>query len=157
MLKIRKIRNNVIREKINIKNSVLVYITYKQQNWYGYVRIMNEERLPQHILELCPPGRRRRRKGRPRNLWIQELTTGMREKGINNMEWVEREEWRRERHRKMCKLCIQINKILDKSNSVHEEIKCRVKAGSSCYYSVQTLLSSIPNFSIIVPIITRRS
>ena len=27
-------------------------------------------------------------------------------------------------------------------NSIQEEIKCRLKAGSSCYYSVQTLLSS---------------
>ena len=26
-------------------------------------------------------------------------------------------------------------------NSIQEEIKCRVKAGNSCYYSVQTLLS----------------
>ena len=27
-------------------------------------------------------------------------------------------------------------------NSIREEIKCRLKAGNSCYYSVQTLLSS---------------
>ena len=27
-------------------------------------------------------------------------------------------------------------------NSIQEEIKCRLKAGNSCYYSVQTLLSS---------------
>ena len=37
-------------------------------------------------------------------------------------------------------------KYLDTSvtnqNSIHEEIKCRLKAGNSCYYSVQTLLSS---------------
>ena len=46
---------------------------------------MNEERLPRKILEWCP-------QGRPRNSWIQEVTTGMREKGINNMEWVNREE-----------------------------------------------------------------
>ena len=26
---------------------------------------------------------------------MQELTTGMREKGINNMAWIDREEWRR--------------------------------------------------------------
>ena len=26
---------------------------------------------------------------------MQELTTGMREKGINKMEWVDRGEWRR--------------------------------------------------------------
>jgi hypothetical protein len=39
--------------------------------------------------------RRRRRKGKSRNSWIQEVTTGMREKGINNMEWIDREDWRR--------------------------------------------------------------
>ena len=27
-------------------------------------------------------------------------------------------------------------------NSIQKEIKCRLKAGNSCYYSVQTLLSS---------------
>jgi hypothetical protein len=27
-------------------------------------------------------------------------------------------------------------------NSIQEEIKCRLKVGNSCYYSVQTLLSS---------------
>ena len=32
---------------MNIKNSLLYYIRYKQVNWYDYVRKMNEERLPQ--------------------------------------------------------------------------------------------------------------
>ena len=31
---------------------------------------------------------------------------------------------------------------MTKQNSIQEEIKCRLKAGKSCYYSVQTLLSS---------------
>ena len=31
---------------------------------------------------------------------------------------------------------------LTNQNSIHEEIKCRLKAGNSCYYSVQTLLPS---------------
>ena len=45
---------------------------------------------------VCPFGtRRRRRKGRPRNSWMLEIRTGMRKKGLNNMEWVDREEWRR--------------------------------------------------------------
>jgi hypothetical protein len=65
MFKIRKNRNNVIREKINIKNSVLDYIRYKQLNWYGHVQRMDQERLSRRILKWCPPGRRR--KGRPRN------------------------------------------------------------------------------------------
>ena len=49
-------------------------------------RANNEDRLPRKSLEWCPSGRRN--KGRPRNLWLQEATTGMREreKGIKNME-----------------------------------------------------------------------
>jgi hypothetical protein len=31
---------------------------------------------------------------------------------------------------------------LTNQNLIQEEIKCRLKAGKSCYYSVQTLLSS---------------
>ena len=31
-------------------------------------------------------------KGRLRNLCMQEVTTGMREKGINYMKWIDREE-----------------------------------------------------------------
>ena len=71
-------------------NAVLGYLIYKQLNWYGHVRRINEERLPRKILEWCPLGERRRRrirrKGRSRNSWVQEVTTGMREKGINNLE-----------------------------------------------------------------------
>ena len=55
---------------------------------------MNEERLSRKLLECCPTVRRR--KGRPRNSWMQEVTNGMREKGIKNVEWIDREEWRRE-------------------------------------------------------------
>ena len=35
-----------------------------------------------------------------------------------------------------------MSSLLTKQNSIHEEIKCRLKAGNSCYYSVQTFLSS---------------
>ena len=49
---------------------------------------MNEQRLPRKILEWYPPGRRR--KGRPRNSWIQDLT-GMREKGMDRQGRMEKE------------------------------------------------------------------
>ena len=32
--------------------------------------------------------------------------------------------------------------LLTNRNSVHDKIKCKLKARNSCYYSVQTLLSS---------------
>ena len=81
--RLEKIRNNVIREKINIENSILDYKRYKRLNWYGYVRKMGVGRLAQKNVEWCPPGRgsrRRRRKGKPRKSWMQEVTTGMRDK-----------------------------------------------------------------------------
>ena len=49
---------------------------------------MNEQRLAEKMLESCSPGRR---KGRPRKVLVQEVTTDMREKGINNMEWIDKE------------------------------------------------------------------
>ena len=32
--------------------------------------------------------------------------------------------------------------LMINKNSIHKEIKCRIRAGNSCYYSVQTHLSS---------------
>ena len=50
-------------------------------------------KAPRIILAWFPPGRRR--KGRPRNSWIQEISTGMIERGIGDLEWVDREGWRK--------------------------------------------------------------
>ena len=35
-----------------------------------------------------------------------------------------------------------LNSFIDETNSIHVEIKCRLNTENSCYYSVQTLLSS---------------
>ena len=72
---------------MNIKTCVLD--TYKQLNRYDYVQRMDQEMLPTWILEWCPPDRRR--KGRPRNLWMLGVTKGMRKRGIGDLEWVDRE------------------------------------------------------------------
>ena len=34
---------------MNIKNSVLDYVRFKQFNWYDRVRRMSEDRLPQNL------------------------------------------------------------------------------------------------------------
>ena len=73
---------------MNIKNSVLNYVRYKQSDWYGHVRrrIKIGYLKKKNKKEFCSPGRRRRRrKGRLRNSWMLKVTTGMREKGINNI------------------------------------------------------------------------
>ena len=43
----------------------------------------------------------RRRNERLRNSWIQDVITGMREKVINSMEWIGREEFERENELKL--------------------------------------------------------
>ena len=43
MFKINKNRNYGIRENINITNSLLDYVSYKQLSWCGNVRWMNEK------------------------------------------------------------------------------------------------------------------
>ena len=39
----------------------------------------------------------------------------------------------------MMKTFKYLGSLLTNQNSIQEEIKCRLKAGNSCYYSVQTL------------------
>jgi hypothetical protein len=42
--------NNLIRERMNIKNSILNYMRYKQIYWYGHVQRMDKKRLPRKIV-----------------------------------------------------------------------------------------------------------
>ena len=80
---------------MNNLNSVFDYIRYNQFNWFSHVRRTNE--ICWKILKRCPHRRRRRRrwKEKPRNSWIQEPITGMRDVGINRIEMDRRKEWRK--------------------------------------------------------------
>ena len=92
--RLEKIGNNVIRKKNEYKK--FCFRLHKIQTvklvWPRAIR-MDQEMFPRRILEWWPPGRRR--KGRPRNSWMQEVTTGTRERGISDLERVDREGWRK--------------------------------------------------------------
>ena len=72
------------------------YIRYTELNWYGHMRRMAEKSLLRNLFEWCPPGRikkkKKKKKGKTSNLWIQEVTTGMGEKGITSVEWIDRKD-----------------------------------------------------------------
>jgi hypothetical protein len=74
---------------MNIIISVSDYIRYKELKWYVHVQRMDKERLPQRNLVWYPPGRRR--KGRLKISWMQEVTTVMRKREIGELEWIDRE------------------------------------------------------------------
>ena len=87
-----KIRNNVIKEKMNVTRSLLEDIKTKQLQRYGHVQRMEEGRLPK-VLEWRPSGRRKR--GRPKLTWAEGIRGIMGEKGLKEEYWADRNNWRR--------------------------------------------------------------
>ena len=55
-----KIRDTVIKQKMNVTRSLLDDIKTKQLQWYGYVQRMEEGRLPKEVMKWRPTGRRKR-------------------------------------------------------------------------------------------------
>jgi hypothetical protein len=66
-----KIRNNIMKQKMNVTRSLLDDIKTKQLQWYGHVQIMEEGRLPKEVTKWRPPGRRQR--GRPKLSWAEGI------------------------------------------------------------------------------------
>jgi hypothetical protein len=66
-----KIRNNIIKQEINVTRYLQDDIKTKQLQWYGHVERMEEGRLPKGVMKWRPPGRRKR--GRPKLSWEEGL------------------------------------------------------------------------------------
>ena len=64
-----KIRNNIIKQKMDVTRFLLEDIKTKQLKWYGHVQRMEEGRLPKEVLKWHPPGRRKW--GRPKLTWAE--------------------------------------------------------------------------------------
>jgi len=88
-----KIRNNIIKQKMNVTRSLLADIKTKQLQWYGHVQRMEEGRVPTEVTKWRPPGRRKR--GRPKLTWVEVIRGLMGEKGLMEEDWNERSNWRK--------------------------------------------------------------
>ena len=89
-----KIRNIIIiKQKMNVARSLLDDIKTKQLQWYGHVQRMEEGRLPKKVMKWRPPGRRKR--GRPKLTWAEEIRGLMEEKGLMAKDWNGRGNWRK--------------------------------------------------------------
>ena len=88
-----KIRNTIIKQKMNITRSLVDDIETKQLQWYGHVSIMEEGRLPKEVMKWRPPGRRKR--GRPKRTWADGIRGLMGEKGLMENDWNDRNNWRK--------------------------------------------------------------
>jgi hypothetical protein len=86
-----KIRNTIIKQKMNVTRSLLDNIKTKQLQWYGHVQIMEEGRLPKEVIKWHPPGRRKR--GRPKLTWAEGIRGLMGGKGLMEEDWNDRGNW----------------------------------------------------------------
>ena len=57
-----KIRNTIIKQKINVTRSLLDDIKTKQLTWYGHVQRMEEGRLPKKSYEMEPTRKKKTKK-----------------------------------------------------------------------------------------------
>ena len=79
-----RIRNEVIREELEIKKPLLDIISQARLRWYGHVQRMDEERTAKIWLNRRVEGNRMR--GRPRKRWEDQVRKEVEERGV---EWDE--------------------------------------------------------------------
>ena len=90
-----KIRNNIIKQKLNVTRSLLEDIKTKQLKWYGHVQRMEDGRLPKKVMKWSSPGRRKR--GRPELTWAEEIGGLMEEMGLMEEDWNDRDKWEKKK------------------------------------------------------------
>jgi len=88
-----KIRNTIIKQKMNATRYLLDDIKKKQFQWYGHVQRTEEGRLSKEVMKWRPPGRRKRR--RPKLTWAEEIKGLMGENGLMEEDWNDRSNWRK--------------------------------------------------------------
>jgi len=88
-----KIRNAIIKQKMNVTGSLLDDIKTEQLKLYGHVQRMEEGRLPKKVMKWSSPGRRKR--GRPKATWAEGIRGLLGEKGLIEEDWNDRDNWRK--------------------------------------------------------------
>jgi len=78
---------------MNVTRSLLDDNKTKQLKCYGHVQRMEEGRLPKKVMKWSPPGRRKR--GRPRAIWVEGIRGLLGEKGLMEEDGNDRDKWRK--------------------------------------------------------------
>jgi hypothetical protein len=88
----QKVRNVTIREVMEVRKNSLEVIEEKRLRWFGHVKRMPGNRLPLKILEWEPE--RTRRRGRPKERWIDGVRRSMTNHGLTEDDTRDRDRWR---------------------------------------------------------------
>jgi hypothetical protein len=77
---------------MEVGKNILEVTEEKRLRWFGHVKRMPGNRLPQKILEREPVGTRRR--GRPKERWIAGVRRNMTNHGLTEEDTGDRDRWR---------------------------------------------------------------
>ena len=63
------------------------------EQWFGHVKRTAEDRLLARSLEWVPHGRKIR--GTPKKTWIEGIMNLMKDRGLQDGDWEDRDQWRK--------------------------------------------------------------
>ena len=86
--RMERIKNEHIKEIMGVKKKpdIVDIIERKRLQWYGHVKRMQDERLPNLIMEWIPGERRKR--GRPRKTWMEGVRAAMKTRHLEADQWL---------------------------------------------------------------------
>lgn len=90
--RLEHIRNEAIRESMEMGKTVIEEIEEKRLKWYGHMRRMAPNRWPQIAWSWIPWERRKR--GRPPRGWNQEVQEAMESRDLQENDWQDKDYWR---------------------------------------------------------------
>jgi hypothetical protein len=90
--RLQKIPNAAIRNKMPAEQSILDRIQRRQSKWFGNFLRMEDGRWPKKIYQWTLHGRRRR--GRPRQSWRNQVTDFMKSRNMEEDMAEDRHLWR---------------------------------------------------------------
>ena len=88
-----RVRNIDIRNEMGIDIDLIETIEVKRLRWYGHLERMTMDRWPKRVWEWTPPQRRKR--GRPRRSWRDDVEEAMAQRDLNVGDWLDRRGWKK--------------------------------------------------------------
>jgi hypothetical protein len=91
--RLERIKNKHIKEIMGVKEKpdIMDIIERKRLQWYGHVKRLQEVRLPKLIMTWIPGERRKR--GRPRKMWMEGVRAAMKTRQLETDQWLNRKKW----------------------------------------------------------------
>lgn len=86
------VRNEDVRDLVQVERTLTDRIEENQLLWFGHMNRLPPDRLPAKAYVYVP--NRRRKRGRPRRKWKDNIEVGMRRRGLREEDCLDKTRWR---------------------------------------------------------------